>query len=150
MHNEGQPMKAMKGMTLIELMIVVAIIGIIAAWAIPNYSDYVTRSRLTEAHSTLASQRVKMEQYFQDNRTYVGACAAGTVAPPMTNTTNFTFSCSNLTATSFTLDATGATSTNTSGFVFTINEANARATTGAHSGWTANATCWIMRKDGTC
>ena len=143
-------MNGMRGFTLIEAMIVVAIIGIIAAWAIPNYTDYVTRSRLTEATSTLAGQRVKMEQYFQDNRTYVGACAAGTVAPPMTNTTNFTFACSNLTATGFNLTATGAVGTNTSGFVFTVNEANARATPGVNTGWTANATCWVSRKDGSC
>lgn len=149
MKNEGMPMKTSTGFTLTELMIVLAIIGIIAAWAIPNYSDYVTRSRLTEAHATLAGQRVKLEQYFQDNRTYAGACNNGTVAPPMVDTNHFTYSCSGLSATAFTLTAKGVGG-GTSGFVFTIDEANARVTSSAPSGWTTNNSCWVMRKDGSC
>jgi type IV pilus assembly protein PilE len=150
MKNEGLTMKSMQGVTLLELLIVLAIIGIISAWAIPSYSEYVTRGRLTEAHATLSSQRVKMEQYFQDNRTYVGACAAGTTAPPMTNSDYFTYSCDDLSAATFTLTADGAASTNTADFQFTLNEANARATPAVHDGWTTNTNCWVVRKDGTC
>jgi type IV pilus assembly protein PilE len=36
------------------------------------------------------------------------------------------------------------------GFVMTINQANARATTGVPTGWTTNATCWVLKKSGTC
>ena len=58
---------AQKGFTLIELMIVVAIIGILASIAIPQYSDYVKRGKAAEATSNLATLRIKMEQCFQDN-----------------------------------------------------------------------------------
>jgi len=150
MHSQGPDMKTQQGMTLIEVMIVVAILGIISAFAIPSYRDYSTRGMLTEAYATLAMQRVKMEQYFQDNRTYDGACADGTVAPPMKDTEHFTFACSDLDADGFTLTATGVAGESTDGFTFTLNEANTRATTGVPSGWTASSTCWVMRKDGTC
>ncbi len=143
-------MKRSHGFTLIELLIVMVIIGIIAAIAIPQYSDYVTRSKLSEAHATLSEQRVKMEQFFQDNRTYVGACAAGTIAPQPTGR-YFTYACSNLSATTFTVTATGVASQGTGNFVFTINQANTRGTTTVGTGWNgAGSTCWVVNKGGGC
>ena len=66
------------GFTLIELMVVIVVIGILAGIGFPAYQDYVKRGKITEAISSLSDMSVKMEQYFQDNRTYAGACAAGT------------------------------------------------------------------------
>lgn len=143
-------MKNFSGLTLIELMVVVAIAGILAAVGYPMYVDYVIRGRLTEAFSTLVAQGVRMELYFQDQRTYVGACANNTVAPPMTDTSNFTFTCPTLTATAYTLTATGAGTM--SGFVFTLDQTNGRKTTGLPTGWTTPApnTCWAIKKNGSC
>jgi type IV pilus assembly protein PilE len=143
-------MKRFNGFTLVELMVVVAIVAILAAIALPAYRDYVTRGKLAEAYSVLGSQRVRMEQFYQDARTYVGACANGTVAPPPTGT-YFTYACSNQTANTYTITATGIAAQGTTGFTFTINEQNVRATTAVPTGWTAPATnCWTRTKGGSC
>ena len=51
-------------------MITLAIVAILAAIAVPSYSEYVKRARITEAVAALADMHVKMERYFQDNRRY--------------------------------------------------------------------------------
>ncbi len=126
------------GFTLVEMMIVVAIIGILAAIAMPAYQGYVQRSKAAEATSTLANARVQIEQYFQDNRTYVGfACpAAGK---------SFTFGCVT-TATTYDLTATGKAAEKMGNFEYTIDEANAR--TSKFDGTTA--ACWQTSKGSVC
>jgi type IV pilus assembly protein PilE len=147
-------MKKTRGFTLIELLVVIAIIGILAAIAVPQYSDYVTRSKFAEAYSNLSALRTQAEQWFQDNRTYVGFTAGCTA---MTGT-NFTYSCpaGDITATTYILTATGNPGQGLTGIVFTINQNNTRATVitagsqMANNGYTANAGCWVRKKGGVC
>ena len=61
------------GITLIEMMIVVAIIGIIAAIALPSYNRYVENARAADAKSALMSLANTLERYHTQNMTYVGA-----------------------------------------------------------------------------
>ncbi len=69
---------AQKGFTLIELMIVVAIIGILAAIAIPAYQDYIARSQVAEAFALTAGQKTAISEYAQINGIYPGTDTAPT------------------------------------------------------------------------
>lgn len=141
--------RTVAGFTLIELMIVIAIIAILAAIALPAYNDYVTRGKLTDAQNNLTQYRVRMEQFFQDNRVYANAGACGVDPAVAMQSGYFTFACA-IAGAGYTATATGSGGS-TTGFTYTINEANARRTTGAPSGWgTTPATCWISRKGGAC
>ena len=136
-----------RGFSLIELMVVVSIISILSMIAIPSYVNYVTRGKIPDATSNLATKRVQMEQYFQDNQTYVNAptCNSDT-----TTSQYFNFSCTSAaTATTYTLQAVGKSSM--AGFTFTIDQANTKKTTAVPTGWSLPSTnCWVIQKGGTC
>lgn len=69
--------KKQGGVSLLELMIVVAIIGIIAAIAYPNYQESVRKSRRAECAGALSGLGNAMERFFTVNSTYLGAAAGG-------------------------------------------------------------------------
>ena len=69
-----------KGFTLIELMIVVAIIGILAAIAIPAYQDYIARAQVSEAFAMTAGQKTAIAEYAQNNGAYPGTATKPTNA----------------------------------------------------------------------
>jgi type IV pilus assembly protein PilE len=138
---------SVRGFTLIEALIVMAVLAILAAVGIPNYSRYVTRGQLVEATNALGEYRVRMEQFYQDNRSYQAAGGGCGAAVPA-NLTNFAVTCVIAAAgQAYTATATGANTTN--GFVYTVNQANVRSTTGIPAHWGTlgadAATRWVTR-----
>lgn len=152
-HSDVIPTHRQRGFTLIEVMITVAIVGILAMVAYPSYRDYIIRGNVPEATSRLATKQVQMEQFFQDNRTYVGGPGC---TLDQTSSKYFDFSCTGAgaaTATTYTITATGKGSM--AGINYTIDQTGAKTTSitaGAPSGWTAPSpnNCWATRKGGLC
>jgi type IV pilus assembly protein PilE len=147
-------MRRHAGFTLIEVMIAVVIIGILASIAYPAYTDYIRRGKIAEALSTLADTRAKMEQFYLDNRTYVGSDAANM---PCNATVmgagkkHFTYACDTLAAGTYRIVAAGVASDGMGPFSYTIDQANLRTSTiSGLSGWSGSATCWVTKKGGVC
>lgn len=133
------------GFTLIELMITVAIVSILAAIALPSYNNYLARGKITDAVSALANYRVRMEQYFQDNRNYGVANSACPVAVPTSKYVTYTCTVGNpnttyiATATSI----AGSLGATTGDYTFAINEANTKSTS-KFKGASVSKSCWLV------
>ena len=86
--------KLQQGFTLIELMIVVAIIGILAAVAIPSYQDYTARAQVTEAVSLTSAFKTGLAEYYADRGSYpstltaIGTTTSGKYVGSMTVSSN--------------------------------------------------------------
>lgn len=147
-----KPTLGARGFTLIEVMVVVAIVAILSAIAIPSYRDYVLRGHLVDGTNALATMRADMERYFQDNRRYdaVGAFNPPCAAPGRV-VGHFTVTCDPASnATSYTLIARGAGPV--LNFEFTLDQqGNAGTRNVGVANWgTYPATCWLLKRGQTC
>ena len=130
-----------QGFSLIEMMIVVAIMGLLASIAVPAYQDYVKTGNAVEAPANLATCKVQAEQFYQDNYTYVGF-----VCNPL-DAKFFDYGVDNVSATTYTLVATGKSSQHMGNFSFSVNQDNAKTST--YDG-TTGASCWLISSSGAC
>ncbi len=121
-------------------MVTVAILGIVAAVAMPSYTAYVQRARVPAALDGLNAYFTRMEQRFQDVGNYAngGACALAVPA-----VANFTVSCTiSNGGQGFTATATG--NGKLDGYVYSINHQGVRATV-SHPKGTPAGNCWSTR-----
>jgi type IV pilus assembly protein PilE len=134
MHNFERPQR---GFTLIELMITVAIVGILAAIAYPSYTNYVKRGYRSEAIAQLNDAAARMERFYAQNNRYdvgtdltkIGAIAASTTGKYSLTVTSD--------STSYTLTSApqGTQASDTCG-TYTLNQA------GAKTPDPSTTTCW--------
>ena len=134
--NPLHALKSKTGITLIELLIVVVIVGILAAIAVPMYTNYMLRARRADAKTVLEQVRASQEMwraekgcYAQDGVGCSGALAGTaivklqtTMGAPATTVGDYTWSFIVLAANSFTAQAAPSTSRQTPDGVLTINQ----------------------------
>ncbi len=133
--------KNQRGVTLIELMIVVAVVAILAAIAYPGYRNQIMRSHRTEAKAALLQIQVAQEKYFLQNNSYgtlaqLGPASLGLTVSNTTANGYYLISLPTQTATTYQAKAAvqGGQSDDTHCAAFTIDQSGARSAT--------NADCW--------
>jgi type IV pilus assembly protein PilE len=113
---------------------------------LPAYTNYITSGKTSEATAGLSDARLRMEQFYQDHRSYDNT-GDGTAVLTFVSSTDFDFNLTSVAATTYTVTATGKGSM--AGFSYTINEANNKATT-ATPAWNTSTTCWITKQGMSC
>lgn len=146
--------KHQRAFTLIEVMIVVAIIAILAAIALPSYNDYIIRSKLTDAVNGMSTMRVQMEQYYLDNRTYL---TSDTFTPPClapSTQGQFTIACEegDLGPNKYVIKAKGVPGSVVADFQYSLDQQNLHVTLALKNGWglAPVVNCWITSRGQTC
>ena len=138
----------MRGFTLVEVMIVVAIVAILSMIAYPSYTDYIRRGQVQEAPAQLLNYRARMEQYYQDNRSYAtgGNCAVAVPGGPESE--HFSYACTIASAgQAYTATATGAGGA-VAGLAYTIDQRNSRTSTCSGCAWAFSGVqnTWVLSK----
>jgi type IV pilus assembly protein PilE len=140
------------GFTLIEMMIVVSLIAILAAVALPAYNNYVNRSKIKTAQADLVALSLLYENRYQRQLSYPATDYADTAAvtavftnwSPASKSTEFSFSSTGSSASTYTIRATGI-SGGVNNCVISLNKAGARTIT-ASTGFTCaytNGGVWL-------
>ena len=138
-----------RGFTLLEVAIVLGVVAVLAAVALPSYDAHVKRGRILDAVTKLAHARARMDDYFLDQRAYVDGAGQCGVAAASGSTDYFSLRCE-ATATTYLYTATGLAAKGMGAFVYTIDQSGARTTVSVPTGWSRTPDCWTIRQDGFC
>ncbi|MFW6324054.1 MAG: type IV pilin protein [Desulfovibrionales bacterium] len=115
-----------EGFSLIELLIVVAIIGLLAAVALPLYNMQTMKAQRTDARAALMESAQRMERYFTNHNTYVGASVGNASSDQVISPSEkgfYTLALPAVGATTYTIRATRAKGTDPDCTTMTINQA---------------------------
>jgi type IV pilus assembly protein PilE len=123
-----------RGFTLVETLIVVALITILAVIAVPSYQDSIRKARRTEAVGGLLDLADRMERYYADQRTYLAATVTDLMGDDKTENGHYTLSipAEDLNAESYMLraDPAGMSQTGDVCGAYTLSSAGVKGVTG--------------------
>src|SRR5258708_18660430 len=137
------------GLTLLEVMITVDIVGILDAIAMPSYFDFVTRSKIIDGTTKLGDFQNKMNRYFTDNNgTYVnprGSTACGLTPAVASPADYFQITCPVATAsdTAYVIHAVGIAARGMGGFDYQVDQTGAKSSKGP-APWQNGVGCWEL------
>jgi type IV pilus assembly protein PilA len=134
--------KVQQGFTLIELMIVVAIIGILAAIAIPSYQTYTKKAKFTEVVQATQPFKLAVEVCFQEQSQNLAAC--GTINSngiPANTSSAAGYVASVSTGANGAITATATTALDSNSLTYILTPTNAAAGSANALTWTASGTC---------
>jgi type IV pilus assembly protein PilE len=136
------------GFSLIELMIALVIASLLATVALPAYRDHMIRGAIPQATGGLSLFAMRMEEYYQDHRTYANGTNCGAATPV---SEKFRFSCVTASAgQSYVLTAVGISGDLTT-FSYTLDQAGVTQTIALPTDWgKVPVNCWIIKKNAAC
>ncbi len=132
-----------QGFTLVELMIVVVIVSMLAAIAIPSYTEFVKRGKVAEATGALQRIKIKSDIYYGERRSYTNYCSSNSYNGIKNAMKYFSLTCAE-TATTLQLTATGVN--DMAGYEYKVDETGNKESTIDGN----NNACWTLKPNESC
>lgn len=132
-----------RGFTLVEMLIVVAVIGVLMSIALPSYNDYMMKGKMAEAMTVLSDLQAREEAYYTDNRAYAALTPRTGQVTYFTTTSCATTTVGGLANQGYTCTATSSTL----GYSYTVDQTGAKTTVKPGGSTVA---CWLKTPNGSC